>query len=360
MSIGCTTAEPITTQAQHTTGPGSNQYKHELVIKSSYGNGTKQYWIFEPAEPKPAEAPLIIFMHGWGQMNPVAYGGWVDHLVRRGNIVIYPRYQDSMLSSPAAFVPDSTLVIHDGIARLQEPGRVRPRLDQTSIVGHSCGGLLAVNLAATAAESGLPIPLAVMSVQPGRSPLFGMADLSKIAPDTRLMLVVGEEDLLVSDIDAKLIFQKTPHLPPALKQYVLIQTDDYGKKPLKAGHLAPMALHKGYDSTIIPRNRPQTIDQARTSTGFAFAPWLKPMDAMDYGSFWLLFDTMHQAALTGRTTQDAIEHASRVAESLKWSDGTQLNLWQAVSDPQELQAPSERETADAASGMPDGPHDLDG
>ena len=59
----------------------------QAVTKNRYGKGGQEYWIFEPDSPKPRTAPVIVFLHGWGGMNPLYYGAWLDHLVKRGNIV---------------------------------------------------------------------------------------------------------------------------------------------------------------------------------------------------------------------------------------------------------------------------------
>src|ERR1051325_6707211 len=61
-------------------GPGSLQYHHQSVIKHVYGEGDLEFWLFEPDNPKPAQAPLIIFLHGFGGTNPKDYGGWAQHL----------------------------------------------------------------------------------------------------------------------------------------------------------------------------------------------------------------------------------------------------------------------------------------
>ncbi len=87
-----------TPPSQPQTGPGGKQYLHTGVTKNRYGKGGKEYWIFEPDSPKPRTAPVIVFLHGWGGMNPLYYGAWMDHLVKRGNIVIYPRYQANLLT----------------------------------------------------------------------------------------------------------------------------------------------------------------------------------------------------------------------------------------------------------------------
>ncbi|HSB28609.1 MAG TPA: hypothetical protein VLE19_12170, partial [Pyrinomonadaceae bacterium] len=47
---------------QPETGPGGKQAPHAAVIKHRYGQRGKEYWIYEPDKPKPAEAPVVIFL----------------------------------------------------------------------------------------------------------------------------------------------------------------------------------------------------------------------------------------------------------------------------------------------------------
>ena len=82
-SLTIFSAQRATPPVQPETGPGGKQYTHTEVTKNRYGTGNGEYWIFEPASPKPASAPLIVFIHGWGGMNPLYYGAWLDHLVKR-------------------------------------------------------------------------------------------------------------------------------------------------------------------------------------------------------------------------------------------------------------------------------------
>jgi acetyl esterase/lipase len=114
------------------------------VTKNRYGKGGEEYWIFEPDSPKPRTAPVIVFLHGWGGMNPLYYGAWMDHLVKRGNIVVYPRYQTSLLTPIGEFTPNTLAAVKDALRRLQtERGHVTPDLTKFATVGHSLGGVLA-------------------------------------------------------------------------------------------------------------------------------------------------------------------------------------------------------------------------
>ena len=114
-SLTIVSSQSATPPSQPQTGPGGKQYLHTGVIKNRYGTGGQEYWIFEPDSPKPRTAPVIVFLHGWGGMNPLYYGAWVDHLVKRGNIVIYPRYQANLLTPIREFTPNTVAAIKDAL-----------------------------------------------------------------------------------------------------------------------------------------------------------------------------------------------------------------------------------------------------
>src|SRR5262245_4974237 len=76
--------------SQPKEGPGGSAYAHAALTKHRYRQGAQEYWLFEPAKPKPESVPVVVFLHGWGAMNPLLYGGWIEHLVKRGNIVVFP------------------------------------------------------------------------------------------------------------------------------------------------------------------------------------------------------------------------------------------------------------------------------
>src|SRR5687768_877202 len=210
LSLTTVFAQRATPPSQPASGPGGKQYAHARVTKNRYGTGNQEYWVFEPDTPKPASAPLIVFLHGWGGMNPLYYGAWLDHLVKRGNIVIYPRYQATLLTGIREFTPNTLQAVQDAVRRLKTaPGHVSADFTKFATVGHSLGGVLAVNVAALASESGLPRVSAVMAVEPGitESPInVQLAELKKLPPETLLLAVAGDQDTLVRDYDAKRIY----------------------------------------------------------------------------------------------------------------------------------------------------------
>src|SRR6185503_3590029 len=225
-SLHVVSAQSVTPPSQPQTGPGGKQSVHSSVIKNRYGKGGTEYWIYEPDSPKPRTAPVIVFLHGWGGMNPLYYGAWIDHLVKRGNILIYPRYQARLLTPITEFTPNTLAAIKDAIERLQtEPGHVKADLNKFATVGHSVGGILAASVAALASESGLPQVRAVMSVEPGitEAPInIPLADLKKIPAETLLLAIAGDQDTLVRDVDAKRVYYESTRVPASNKDYVTL------------------------------------------------------------------------------------------------------------------------------------------
>lgn len=314
-----------TPPSQPETGPGGKQTAHAGVIKNRYGTGGKEYWIYEPDTPKPTTAPVVIFLHGWGGTNPLYYGAWIDHIVKRGNIVVFPRYQSSILTARSEFTPNTIASLKDAFKRLQnESGHVHPDLTKIATLGHSLGGVLAANVAALASESGLPRVRAVMSVEPGmtRSPgNIPMADLKKIESDTLLLAVAGDRDTLVEDYDAKRVYYESSRVSADNKDFIRMLTDERGQPELIASHRAPTAPDKEYDngegdlSARLSRAGSVTIDSQPQS------PRVPAINALDYFGTWKLFDALCDAAFFKRNREFALGNTPQQRFMGKWSDG---------------------------------------
>ena len=102
------------------------EYHHQSVDFQDFAQKADGYWLFEPAAPKPDSAHVIVFVHGYGGYNPMIYGKWIQHLVRQGNIVIYPRYQKNLHSPrPRKFSTNVSQAIRDALIELEKT-RARP------------------------------------------------------------------------------------------------------------------------------------------------------------------------------------------------------------------------------------------
>ena len=314
-------ADPPTPPTQPLSGPGGRDYPSAAMTMHRYGSGPTEYWIFEPANPPPKSAPVILFNHGWSAMTPNAYGAWITHLARRGNIVIYPRYQDSLRTPMRDFTPNTIAAIKAALLELQSPDHVKPELDHVAIVGHSMGGAITPNLAALAASEGLPIPKAICCVEPGNhaeaSPNIAMplADFSKIPADALALVIVGDNDKVVGDGTARLIFSGLGQIPPANKSYVTLVSDDHGQPPLLATHFAPVAM------AVVD---PTAARATQSSIIQAFRQGVEGNSggALDYYGTWKLFDGLIDAAFFGKNRKYALGDTPEQRYMGKWSDGT--------------------------------------
>jgi pimeloyl-ACP methyl ester carboxylesterase len=357
-SLPVLSAQNVTPPAQPATGPGGKQYVHASVTKNRYGTGGEEYWIFEPAEPVPASAPVIVFLHGWGGMNPLYYGAWIDHLVKRGNIVVYPRYQANLLTPIREFTPNTLTAIKAALARLRtEPGHVKPDLTKFATLGHSVGGLLAANVAALASESGLPRVVAMMSVEPGitEAPInVPLADLKKIPAETLLLAIAGDQDTLVRDADAKRIYKESTRVPAKNKDYVTLVSDSHGTPGLQASHRAPTAFDLAYDSgegigggpaEIVGSTRSdpaggsdragglptRRIDGPRTGQRDRLETMM--VNALDFYGTWKLFDGLSDAAFYGKNREYALGNTPQQRFMGVWSDGVPVKELKVTDKP---------------------------
>jgi acetyl esterase/lipase len=319
-----TPAQTPTAPAQPDTGPGGKQETNKAVIKNRYREKAKEYWIYEPDAPRPQSAPLIVFLHGWGGMNPLYYGAWIDHLVKRGNIVVYPRYQSTLLTAREDFIPNTIDAVKDAIKRLQtERGHVKPELDKFATVGHSLGGLLAASVAALASESGLPRVRAVMSVEPAmtKSPAnVPLADLKKLPAETLLLAIAGDRDTLAADDDAKRIYYESTAVPADNKDFIRLVTDDHGTPALIASHRAPTAPDKNYDNGEGDASSFQFGTAAGSSQQSTDSPRMPVVNEMDF-ALWRLFDALCDAAFYGKNREYALGNTPEQRFMGKWSDG---------------------------------------
>jgi pimeloyl-ACP methyl ester carboxylesterase len=275
--------------------PGSTEYRHAAVKESVFdaGLGT-EYRLFEPDAPPLLSAPVVVFLHGWGGTDPAFYRPWIDHLARRGNVVLWVRYQESVATLSLFFVPNTLTAVKNGLARLeQDADRPRPELDKLAVVGHSMGGVLTMTLAARAAAEGLPPFKAVMAVQPGRG-ITGnevLADYSLIPASTLLLCVSGSEDPTLGP-DGPFFFTQATNVPLDNKDHVTIHSDAHSTPALVADHFAPNCVSAA------------------------------DVNALDVNGYWKLFDGLTAAAFYGRYREYALGNTPEQRFTGLWPDGT--------------------------------------
>jgi acetyl esterase/lipase len=283
-------------------------YPHKAVRRVELGEGPRSYWLFEPAEPTPEVAPVVVFNHGWFAVNPGVYGAWIDHLVRKGRIVIAPRYQRDWSTPPANFLPNGLIAVRDALDVLSTShAHVKPDRSRFAIIGHSAGGNLAAQMAAVAAEADLPVPRAVIAVFPGEVIASRKPELSNVPASTLLVVVAGEKDLVVGDQRAREIFAATTAIPLDRKKFILYRSDLRGYPHFRADHLAPTGGHISFD----------TRDGLLAGTQMAQAE----VNAFDTSGFWRIADLTIEAGFAGKTLDEATDRGEAFRHLGFWSDG---------------------------------------
>jgi dienelactone hydrolase len=285
---------------QPASGPGGSDYAHAGYAMVHQGSGNLEYWMYEPRSPQPASAPVVVFNHGWGAMDPVYYQAWLEHLVKKGSIVIYPRYQASMLTPPSQFTGNAITAVKNALAYLvAHPGDTQAQLDKFAILGHSYGGVVTVNMANRWQSAGLPQPKAIMPTQPYSQTID--TSLSGIPSTVLMNCHVGQDDTVVGRAGCDRIWDRTGHIPAANRDYVWMFTDTYGTPDLLSDHSAP-------------------------TTGGGSG---REVDATDWYGFWKTFDGLRNCAFYGTDCAYAVGNTPEHRYMGLWSDGhpvTELSI----------------------------------
>src|SRR5687767_4409472 len=93
--------QAATPPAQPKSGPGGADYVAEEVTKRAVGRGSAATFVFHAAGQAAQPRPVVVLLHAWGAANPQVYGGWIEHLARKGYLVLYPRFQEVGRTRPA-------------------------------------------------------------------------------------------------------------------------------------------------------------------------------------------------------------------------------------------------------------------
>lgn len=291
---------------QPLAGPGGREYTHGAVVRELLdADGRAPCWLFTPAEPAAVGAPVVGFLHGFGASEPDRYGGWIEHLVRRGNAVVFPLYQSGpgALPEPAAFTSTALAGLRAGLAELERSGVGSP--ESLALLGHGTGGVVAAQLAALAGEAELPPPGAVFAVAPGAGVArrFGTlpeVDLGRIPTGTLLLTLAGDADSVAGQHEAQRIYTEATAVPREDKDFVLLRSDDHGSPPLLAHHLTALALGAPGAGDDTPH---------------------REIDALDFFGPWKLFDALCDAAFAGEHREYALGATPEQRFMGHWTDG---------------------------------------
>ena len=181
-------------------GGGGSDYPDKATEAGPFVKGPKGAWLFRPAgKPK----NVVVYFHGQGgpvEATPKNHRAWIDHLVDRGSVVVYPRYELNYEIDPMLFA-------------LQGVTRALKGVDVKGLpvlaIGYSRGGAMAVEYGAVAPGNDVPVPDRIMSVFPAS---LGnerrIINLSTLKGSTRLLIQVGTDDTVVDGAGARALLQR--------------------------------------------------------------------------------------------------------------------------------------------------------
>jgi len=214
---------------------GKDSSPAKATSEGPIGKGASGVWIYTPAG-KPKD--VVVYFHGQGgpkEATPANHLPWIKHLVSRGSVVIYPRYEIAYEQDPMPFVVNA---VREATKRVDVDGL--PVLS----LGYSRGGAIAVEYAAVAGGKGLPVPDWVMSVFPAP---YGnqknIIDLGALRHFTELLILVGDQDQVVGTAGAAYLGQRLQQGGFPGENIEVEQVDSHGS--FVADHFAPMSTSSG-------------------------------------------------------------------------------------------------------------------
>jgi chlorophyllase-like protein len=313
--------------AQPSTGPGGADLAYDGILAQHFGppadgnGGPAGYWLFEPTRPRPitfsGPLPLVLFLHGFDLVDPESYHVWIDHLVRRGAIVIYPDYQPANLPFARPTVaevyqsapPVVAAAVQDALIQLAQPGHAQPDLGKMAVVGHSLGATLGADFAGRATP-GLPQPAALFLVMPGCPPSCDLSHLSQIPPTTRVLVLVGSQDNVAGEDPARRIWAGLGQIPASHKDFIELHGDGHGAPSLYADHFVSLTTQ---------------IEAAGTTFG--------NLNVLDWYGTWKWLDALMTCSFAGQDCQVALGNTPEQRFMGVWSDGVAVREPQVTDDP---------------------------
>jgi dienelactone hydrolase len=333
-------AQAASPPKQPESGPGGSDYKVLEVVKRGIGTASAGTFVFHAAGDAATPRPVVVFFHSWGAVNPGLYGGWIEHLARKGNLVLYPRFQDVNKSRPADASALAANLIKASLAALADDAQAKPDLTRVAFIGHLAGVPIALNLAAGAESYEIPAPKLVFGLMPGgivaneKERGILLQDLSAIPADTLLIAISGDRDHLPGDRASRKILADAKAVPASRKLFMRAGSDDHGYPALTATLTSPGSPKADYDITAIklppdPPRDPKVRNTWRWSADMSLSGQQTILtqqlatngtDTLDYLAFWKTFDMAADAAFAGRDAA-FLRRDPKFVDMGSWSDG---------------------------------------
>lgn len=325
---------------QPVEGPGGMGDRAASVVKRGLGTANAGTFAFYTSGAAPAEGrPVVIFLHGWGAVNPQAYGSWIDHLARQGFLVLYPRFQEVNRSRPSEASEKAEALVKSALAELANDADAKPDLTKVAAIGHLAGAPIAANIAAAAKTKGLPPVRLVFAIMPGgiastpQARGVALLDLASVPADTTMIALIGDKDARAADLAARRILREASSVPSERKLLVRALSDDHGFPALTATLSAPAGVNSAFDGTAIkfppeskdaPKPPPfkWSAEMALTGEQQTLVSQINNArtDTLDYLAFWKTFDLAAASAFSGADAT-GLKSNPRFSDMERWADG---------------------------------------
>ena len=224
-------------------------------------------------------------------------------------------------------------------------------------------------------------PISIVSVEPFSGGKVPLDQLSKIPANSVLLSIIGEQDDIAKDEDAKTIFDKTTNISTENKNFVKVNCDlknknkilfscknpstdltcpieDNATNCLTAGHLAPLSYKEiteqtGEGNQLIAFLK-SSLDISDVSSSDIpdvisyLVKLLKEMteeekerfltaafkaNAIDYYSFWKLSVGLSNLAFHGQDREYALGNTDKQKDMGQWSDTSPVNKLDVTVNP---------------------------
>jgi pimeloyl-ACP methyl ester carboxylesterase len=343
-------AKALTSPTQPKTGPGASLDATGEVVKRAVGKPGEVTYVYHMASAPERGRKVVVFLHAWGAANPIIYGAWIEHLARRGHLVLYPGFQEVGGTKPKDATDRAGALIKSALAELASDPQAKPDAAQTFYLAHSAGTGVAVNLAARANALGIEPPKLVFATMAGgiskdeTSRGIALADLSKIPPTTNLVMMSGDQNNLAADRHSRRILREASEVPPARKLFMRSASDDHGFPSLTATLASPAGPKDGYGydtiKLVVPEAPPQldargrrvrppppprvawSVEAQLTGEQRTLLQQLQrnTVDTLDWLAYWRTFDILLDASAAGSDLAGLRQDPSFL-DMGRWSDG---------------------------------------
>ena len=321
-----TPAEAVTVKygpVQEIAGPGGRDYPHGGF--TSWESGIfphERYIVFEPANPAPPKAGVVLLIHDLTNPSPHYYMGQIRHFCRKGWIVLFPYYQGT--DQPTKhYLFNIIRSVKAFLQRSFERNQMQADHTKFAIFGHGSGGVLAANVAGTYDYFGLPLPKVLLISMPNRS-YIKLFNLRGVSRETRLAVITGdrvpEDDVLV----ARDIFYTTNRVKTANKVFVTVQSDYYGYPPLIGDRTSALSPEFPPSQRVVVERHNEYIHAYKSKT---LAPHIraKDIDTFDWKADYRVFDMLCIAAFNLNRDLQPMKKSQELRSMGYWSDGKKVN-----------------------------------